>query len=181
MGRRARLILLAVGSTALVFGFEVVKLLVEPEAFEPADFALEIVERALLVGAMVAVAWTTVGLHGLRADHEVMRQDLARAVALGEAWRTGASAEIETFSSAIRKEFDAWSLSPAEADIAGLLMKGVSVRDIARLRGTSETTIRQQAQAVYRKSGLSGRAELAAYFLDSLFDARTAVPEMRAN
>ncbi len=61
---------------------------------------------------------------------------------------------------------------PAEADIAGPMLKGLPLRDIAALRRTSETTIRQQAQAIYRKSGLSGRAELAAYFLNSPFDAR---------
>ena len=54
------------------------------------------------------------------------------------------------------------------------MLKGVALRDIARLRQTSETTIRQQAQGVYRKSGLSGRAELAAYFLESLFEDRLA-------
>ena len=59
---------------------------------------------------------------------------------------------------------------PAEADIAGLMLKGVPLGDIARLRRTSEVTIRQQAQSVYRKSGLSGRAELAAFFLESLFE-----------
>ena len=50
------------------------------------------------------------------------------------------------------------------------MLKGVSARDIAHLRRTSEVTIRQQAQGVYRKSGLSGRAELAAFFLESLFE-----------
>ena len=72
------------------------------------------------------------------------------------------------------KSIRAWALSPAEADIAGLMLKGASLRDIARLRHTSETTIRQQAQGIYRKSGLSGRSEVAAYFLESLFEERRA-------
>ncbi len=49
------------------------------------------------------------------------------------------------------------------------MLKGMSSKDIALARATSEATIRQQAQGVYRKSGLSGRAELSAYFLESLF------------
>ena len=36
------------------------------------------------------------------------------------------------------------------------------------MRQTSERTIREQARALYRKSGLSGRAELSAYFLEDL-------------
>ena len=67
-----------------------------------------------------------------------------------------------------------FTLTPAEADIAGLLLKGVSLHDIAVLRHTSDATIRQQAQSVYRKSGLAGRRELAAYFLESLFEARAS-------
>ena len=73
--------------------------------------------------------------------------------------------------------FEAWSLTPAEADIAGLLLKGASLREIAALRRTSEATIRQQAQSVYRKSGLGGRRELAAYFLEALFERRSAVEQ----
>ena len=49
------------------------------------------------------------------------------------------------------------------------MLKGASLREIAGLRRTSEATIRQQAQNVYRKSGLNSRAELAAYFLEDLF------------
>ena len=69
--------------------------------------------------------------------------------------------------------------TPAEGDIAGLLLKGVPLGEIARLRRTSQTTIRQQAQAVYRKSGLSGRAEFAAYSLESLFEDRETADTSR--
>jgi DNA-binding NarL/FixJ family response regulator len=54
------------------------------------------------------------------------------------------------------------------------MLKGAALCEIATCRQTSETTIRQQAQAIYRKSGLSGRAELSAYFLGSLFEERAA-------
>lgn len=179
MAGRGRLAL-ALGATSLVFGFAIFEMWIEGEAFEAGDFALEILDRAFIVGAMIAVAWTAVGLRSVRAEQEVMRDDLARAIELGESWRAGAEREIATLSNAIRHEFAAWALTPAEADVAGLLVKGVSTRDIARLRGTSETTIRQQAQAIYRKSGLRGRAELAAYFLDSLLEARAPQAELKA-
>jgi DNA-binding NarL/FixJ family response regulator len=103
-----------------------------------------------------------------------MRQDIARAVAMGRQWRDASSTELADLAAAIQRQFDTWSLTPAEADIAGLMLKGVALRDIAEVRRTSETTIRQQAQGVYRKSGLSGRAQLAAYFLESLFEDREA-------
>jgi hypothetical protein len=53
------------------------------------------------------------------------------------------------------------------------LLKGFSHKEIARLRRTSEMTVRQQATAVYQKSGLGGRAELSAFFLDDLLRPET--------
>ncbi|MCZ7679332.1 MAG: hypothetical protein M5U28_11460 [Sandaracinaceae bacterium] len=53
-----------------------------------------------------------------------------------------------------------------------LLLKGLSLKEIAAARDTGERTAREQARAVYRKSGLSGRAELAAFFLEDLLAPR---------
>jgi DNA-binding CsgD family transcriptional regulator len=36
------------------------------------------------------------------------------------------------------------------------------------MRGISEATARQQARAVYRKAGVGGRNDLAAFFLEDL-------------
>ena len=48
------------------------------------------------------------------------------------------------------------------------LLKGLSHKEIAEVRQTSERTIREQARAVYRKSNLSGRPALSAFFLEDL-------------
>lgn len=69
---------------------------------------------------------------------------------------------------AIDEQLDAWGLTPAEKEVAFLLLKGFSFKEIAPVRGTSERTVRQQGLAVYAKSGLAGRAELAAFFLEDL-------------
>jgi DNA-binding NarL/FixJ family response regulator len=47
-------------------------------------------------------------------------------------------------------------------------LKGFSHKEIGNLTGRSERTVRQHSIAVYRKSGLSGRAELSAFFLEDL-------------
>ena len=49
-----------------------------------------------------------------------------------------------------------------------MLLKGFSHKRIARHTETSERTVRQHSVAVYRKSGLAGRAELAGFFLEAL-------------
>jgi DNA-binding NarL/FixJ family response regulator len=52
--------------------------------------------------------------------------------------------------------------------VALLLLKGLAHKEIADARETSERTVRQQSLAIYRKAGLSGRAELSAFFLEDL-------------
>ena len=167
---RRRLFLLGACAVALVVALAVLDVTVEGEGWDAADFAFELLDRALTVGAMAAVAWITFAVRELRADQVALRQDLARAVAEGARWRSANGAMLGDLTAAIGRQFDAWTLTGAERDIAGLMLKGVSLRDIAQLRRTSETTIRQQARGIYQKSGLAGRRELAAYFLESLFE-----------
>lgn len=68
----------------------------------------------------------------------------------------------------IDREFDAWGLTSAEQEVAQLLLKGLSHKEIASVRGVGSPTVRQQAQRVYRKAGVTGRADLAAYFLEDV-------------
>lgn len=68
----------------------------------------------------------------------------------------------------IDSQFDKWSLSKSEKDVAILLLKGLSHKEIAEIRETSEKTIRHQSSQIYAKSGLEGRAQLSAFFLEDL-------------
>jgi DNA-binding NarL/FixJ family response regulator len=144
-------------------------LLREPRPINPVDLSLDLIEKLLLLGAMAAVAWAVLKVSDLREGQAALKAHMDRSTAQGEAWRSTRQSEIAAMGQAIIDQFHRWGLSPAEADVAGLLLKGCAMKEIAIARDTSEATIRQQAQTVYQKSGLSGRAELSAYFLDSLF------------
>ncbi len=63
-------------------------------------------------------------------------------------------------------DFSDWKLSSAECDVAWLMLRGLPLREVADVRGTSERTVRQQAQAIYRKAGLEGRSDLAGRVLE---------------
>lgn len=52
-------------------------------------------------------------------------------------------------------------LSEAERQVAGLLVSGATNADIAQRRGTSERTVANQVQSIFRKLGARSRAELA--------------------
>ncbi len=164
-------LMLLIGVIAFViFGLTAMDLLREP-VFPPlGEVVIDLAEKLMLVAAMAAVAWTVHGIIDLRDNQEALSNNIARSVAQGDAWRAQRRSEIAALGQAIEDQFLQWRLTMAEIDVAGLMLKGMFLKEIAIARDTSEATIRQQAQAIYRKSGLSGRAELAAYFLESLFE-----------
>lgn len=49
-----------------------------------------------------------------------------------------------------------------------LLLKGLSTKEIAAVRASSERTVREQARSIYSKGGLTGRSALSAFFLEDL-------------
>ena len=75
------------------------------------------------------------------------------------------------FADTIRQEFQKWNLTQSETEIAWLIVKGFSFAEIAYLRGVKEKTVRQQATAIYAKSGARNRSELTALFLEDLLTA----------
>jgi DNA-binding CsgD family transcriptional regulator len=96
------------------------------------------------------------------------RAEVTRWSADAKRWNQEAQDVLLGLGQAIDRQFDRWGLTPAEREVALLQLKGLRHRAIAELRQTSERTVRQQALAVYRKSGLSGRSDLAAFFLEDL-------------
>jgi DNA-binding CsgD family transcriptional regulator len=81
--------------------------------------------------------------------------------------------ETQDLSEGLRKkieeQFNKWHLTKAEKDITRLILKGLSIKEIADVRTASEKTVSQQMTAIYQKSNLHGRAELSAFFLEDLF------------
>ena len=69
----------------------------------------------------------------------------------------------------VEHQFSNWKLTPAEFDVAMFLFKGFGPSEIAKLRGTSEGTVKAQLSAVYRKANVQNRAELLVSIIDSLY------------
>ena len=110
----------------------------------------------------------------LEAEAGELAASLAASRAEAERWRGEARELIDGLGAAIDGQLDRWGLSSAEREVALLLLKGLSHKEIAEVRGVGETTVRQQARALYKKAGLGGRADLAAFFLEDLLAARRA-------
>jgi DNA-binding CsgD family transcriptional regulator len=80
--------------------------------------------------------------------------------------------ETMLLSQGLRSKIDGqlnkWQLTPSEKDIARLILKGLSIKEIADIRQAAEKTVSQQLSAIYSKSNLNGRAEFSAFFLEDL-------------
>lgn len=68
----------------------------------------------------------------------------------------------------IEKAFDQWKLTHSEREIAVMLIKGLSMAEIAALREVKDKTVRQHAANIYAKAGYSNRNELASHFIQDL-------------
>jgi DNA-binding NarL/FixJ family response regulator len=163
-----RIVITALASLALYSALLVVEQMRTDEPFDALSLAVDIVEMLLLASAVLLTAVFSVQTREMRNERQEMLRDLRDARADSARWRATARSHIDGLSSAIAKQFDVWGLTDAEADVAGLLLKGMAHKEIALLRGSSEATVRQHAAAVYRKSGLTSRAQLTAFFLEDL-------------
>lgn len=107
-----------------------------------------------------------------RAEAEALQTRLQQTRAEAERFRAHNAQLVRGLSDAIDAQLEQWQLTSTEKEVALLLLKGLSHKEIAELRHTSEATARQQAGAVYKKSGLAGRNELSAFFLEDLLGPR---------
>lgn len=121
----------------------------------------------VLIGLATSV-YLVRGWVGARASLSEARRSLAERQAERDAWRANAERALQGLGEEVGRQFEQWGLSPAERETALMLLKGFSLKRIASLSGRSERTVRQHAVAVYDKSGLAGRAELAGFFLGDL-------------
>lgn len=97
-----------------------------------------------------------------------LAQRLEATQAEAAQWREQTRELLAGLGAALDSQFERWALSAAEKEVALLLLKGLSHKEIAEVRSITESTARQQARAVYKKAGLTGRHDLAAFFLEDL-------------
>jgi DNA-binding CsgD family transcriptional regulator len=158
---------------ALLAVFAGIALLLTLEWIEEPDLSLgdmlfEIVDILPVVLTSVGVVLLFQVTSRQREEHVKVIRDLELARAQGQRWRTEARSYLNGLGEAIEAQFSRWNLTEAEREVALLMLKGLSQKEIAQVRAVSERTVREQARAVYAKAGLTGRAALSAFFLEDL-------------
>ena len=132
------------------------------------DFLLALVDIVPIVLVSVGVVLLIKVTAQQREQTLTVVRDLEVARLQGQQWRTEARTLLNGLGEAIDQQFTRWNLTEAEREVALLLLKGLSLKEIAQVRSTSERTIRAQARALYGKAGVTGRAALSAFFLEDL-------------
>ena len=114
----------------------------------------EFIEIGAAIGLVLGVVFGTLAVRRSVRDAARMKSQLRAA--------SGAFMEL------LEERFAEWSLTPAEHDVALFAIKGLTISEIANIRSTSEGTVKAQTNAIYRKSGVNGRAQLLSLFIDDL-------------
>jgi DNA-binding CsgD family transcriptional regulator len=162
--RRVFLITAVLLGTISVLGITDI-LLDDPGAGITVHILVECVLLAASLGLMIfiLVRWRAAG-----RDLRATRMDAALAHEEADAWRRRSREMLEGLGRQIDEQLRDWELTRAEREVALFLLKGFSHREIAVHLDKSERTVRQQATVIYDKSGLGGRAQLSAFFLEDL-------------
>ena len=127
-------------------------------------------EVALFFLAIGAIFWQIRVIFNKNLHISSLNIELLETKKSYQDWKEKTHASTQVLGQLIESEFVLWHLSQSEKDVALLLIKGFSMKEIADFRKTHEKTVRQQATSIYKKSGLSGRQEVAAFFLEDMLN-----------
>lgn len=104
----------------------------------------------LMLGSLMGVALA------LAAQHEIRRANTLQRLTAGQ------------FTDVVREYFTKLGLTPAETDVAWLILKGMSISEIATLPQTRQGTVKTQGTAIYKKAGVNGKSQLMSLLLEDL-------------
>ena len=175
--RQVRSILAGAGLAcfALLMSLEIIT---EEDGIRVFDVLVDALSTLLTIGGAVGAALLAQRMHLQHEEKIALIRDLDVARAEGGAWREKVQSHLAGLKGAMDKQFLDWRMTGAEREVGLLMLKGLSHKEIAALRATTEATVRQQAQSIYRKAHLPGKTAFSAYFLEDLFSPEF-VPEER--
>jgi DNA-binding NarL/FixJ family response regulator len=129
--------------------------------------AWHLLEESLVVlASTAAIVWLVVNVRRQQRELEDLKRELRAGADSAAKVAPAVLAARRRLSEVIQEQFSEWQLTTGEQEVALLLLKGLSFKEIAALRNTLEKTVRQQASGIYRKAGVSGRHAFAAWFIE---------------
>ena len=128
-----------------------------------------IIKEAIIVSiSIIAIAWLLFGLHQQRLEIRSLQQELESATGPETQPRKYVLEARKNLGNVVTRQFSEWMLTGSETEVGWLLLKGLSLKEIAIVRNTQEKTVRQQASSIYKKAGISGRHAFSAWFIEDI-------------
>lgn len=125
-------------------------------------------EGIVALMAAIGLALLLKSTFGLKRGLKIEKNITDKLKEENEKYRIQSKSYLEGLSATINDQLTQWELTKSEKQIAFLLLKGFSLKEIASIRGTSEKTTRTQSASIYSKAGLASRSQLSAFFLEDL-------------
>ena len=112
----------------------------EGETLTLSDFLIDAVTILLTVGAAVGVGLVA---HRVQSQHEeklTLTRDLESARSEGNGWRKMVQQHSASLRAGVDQQFEIWGMTDAEREIGLLILKGMSHKEIAAARETTDAT-----------------------------------------
>jgi len=128
-----------------------------------------IVKEIIVVSiSTLAIAWLLWGLRQQRLEIRSLQQELETANSHQTPPKKYVLEARKKLGNVVSQQFSEWMLTGSEIEVGWLLLKGLSLKEIAIVRNTQEKTVRQQASSIYKKAGVSGRHAFSAWFIEDM-------------
>lgn len=138
------------------------------DIFHGASIEHVVREAAIVTISMVAIIWVLLDLRQQALEIRVLKNELEGTDAPVATPRKYVLEARKKLGNVVTQQFSEWKLTGSEADVGWLLLKGLSLKEIAMVRSTAEKTVRQQASSIYKKSGVQGRHAFSAWFIEDI-------------
>lgn len=128
-----------------------------------------IVKETIIVSiSTIGLAWLLWGLRQQRLEIRSLQQELETANSPQAPPKKYVLEARKKLGNVVTQQFSEWMLTGSETEVGWLLLKGLSLKEIAMVRSTKEKTVRQQASSIYKKAGVSGRHAFSAWFIEDI-------------
>lgn len=136
---------------------------------EGASITHLLMELSIAIISFALITALTVGIWRQSRSNSRLKAELASVSEANEQALPPALATARhELALVLKEQFETWRLTQTEREVAMLLLKGLSFKEIASVRDTMEKTVRQQASAIYKKANVSGRHSFSAWFIEDL-------------
>ena len=120
---------------------------------EGASMAHLLIELSIALISFGLSAGLTVGIWRQSRSNNRLKAELASISDVNEqTLPTALATARHELALVLKEQFETWKLTQTEREVAMLLLKGLSFKEIAAVRNTMEKTVRQQASAIYKKA-----------------------------